>query len=156
MLKIKQEVTKKTLSALEDRVNTLKRANAEAQENTMGAETKSESKYDTRGIEASYLAEGQREQLAQLEIGLEKLKHLISEDEPDNAILGSLVVLSHDKGEINYQILPAGGGNEVSIEETSVITITPSSPIGTLLLGKMIGDSIQTTQFTNAYISEIY
>ena len=48
----------------------LEKALAESKEDADGDQTKSEGKYDTRAVEASYLVNAQEEQLAQMEENL--------------------------------------------------------------------------------------
>ncbi|MDB9741574.1 hypothetical protein OAB00_01830 [Akkermansiaceae bacterium] len=156
MLEAKHHLINTVLNELRESYATLKKAAAESNANSSSEESKAEGKYDTRGLEASYLAEGQREFLHKFEDGLNRLEALESEDEPSSALLGSLIVMGHDEGEENYLILPAGAGIEIEHEGEHFVIITSSSPIGSELLGKEIGDSIEHSQFNGCYISEIY
>lgn len=156
MVATKNHVISIVLASLKKSYSTLKKATAESDANSSSDESKSESKYDTRGVEASYLAEGQREVLNKQEIDLNKLEHLQGTDEPDRVLLGSLVVLAHDQGEENYLVLPAGAGIEVEYEGQNYTVITPASPIGENILGVELGSNVEIPQLSGGFISEIY
>lgn len=156
MVETKNYVIQIVIESLKASHSTLKKAIAESDANSSSDESKSESKYDTRGVEASYLAEGQREFLNKQEADLKKLEYLKSTDEPDRVLLGSLVVLSHSQGEENYLVLPAGAGIEVEHEDQFYTVITPASPIGQNLLGAELGSGVDVPQLSEEFISEIY
>lgn len=108
-------------------------------------QSKAESKYDTRGLEASYLARGQSRQAAELEQAIAKLGALpareFGEDEP--ADVGAMVELHAKKERAFYFLLPSGGGTEVLHDGTEILVITPESPLGQQLVGKRKGDRFQ-------------
>lgn len=156
MLDIKNNLLQLARQTIEESLTTLRRATAEADANSKSAESKAESKYDTRGLEASYLAEGQREQLAILEANVAKLERLVVVDEPDTVIVGSLIVISFTEGEENYLLLPVGAGLEIRHKEVGALVITPASPLGSEMIGKALGDQLSLEGRTNAYVSEIY
>ena len=138
-------------------LDVLRRAVEESHGNTTtGDQSKAEGKYDTRGIEASYLAKGQQEQLGQLEESMAKFEALKLVNEPDQVFVGSLIVVSTDEGDRNFLVLPAGGGMNIDLDDESYLVITPTSPIGEALLGKGIGAGITLAHTAEAYISEIY
>jgi len=72
----------------------------------------------------------------------------ISLENSDNVKLGSLVVTNH----INYFLAVSAG--EIKIENQVYYAISPSSPIGKLLLGKRVGEVITYNREIN--ILEIY
>ena len=104
-----------------------------------------ENKYDTLGLEASYLAHGQQERLAQciednaMFDELFKQRDAISE----HVILSSIVTLVDDNEQIRYLLIgPSAGGLKIQLEELQVLVITPQSPIGAKLMGKEIDDEV--------------
>ena len=107
-------------------------------------ENKSEDKYDTRGLEASYLAIGQSKQAVETALALQQFQSLTLRDfvvdEPVS--LGALVVLE-GKGKNYYFIGPRAGGTEVRHDDREILVITPQSPLGRQLVGKKQGDTVQ-------------
>lgn len=156
MVELKVQLISRVTKEQHERLTALKRAADETHANSTSEESKAEGKYDTRGLEASYLAEAQAEQVSLLEDAVKKLDTLDPEDEPDNVLAGSLVVVSSDEAELNYLILPAGGGMEFHENDESILVLSPTSPIGQILLGKEIGDTVDIPNHSSCYISEIY
>ena len=104
-------------------------------------ENKAEDKYDTRGLEASYLAHGQSKAAEETALALAQFQALALRDftaaEPIG--LGALVAL---EGPARYFIGPRAGGTEVTLNGTTVLVITPQSPLGRQLLGRRQGDTV--------------
>jgi len=110
-------------------------------------QSKAENKYDTRGLEASYLARGQSKQVAELELAIDKFAALPVRDftAADPIDTGALVELS-SKTETNiYFIGPKAGGTEVVCGKKEILVITPESPLGSQLIGKKQGEACQLT-----------
>lgn len=105
-------------------------------------ENKAEDKYDTRGLEASYLAHGQSRAAEEAAEALAQFQALtpreFGAEEP--VAMGALVRL--DDGN-SYFIGPRAGGTEVRFEGVPVMVITPSSPLGRQLVGRHHGDRIE-------------
>lgn len=105
--------------------------------------TRSENKYDTRGLEASYLAEGQ----ARLARETAEAITLYEGQQPqafgakDPIDLTALVRLDAGGTAATYYIGPRSGGLEVQVDGTTVVVITPPSPLGQTLMGKCAGQS---------------
>ncbi len=107
-------------------------------------ENKAENKYDTRGLEASYLAHGQSraaEEAAQAVAQFEALDpRPLGAGEPIR--VGALVVLEGAARTV-YFVGPRSGGTEVEVAGTPILVVTPSSPLGRQLAGRQAGDSVQ-------------
>ena len=106
---------------------------------------KAENKYDTRGLEASYLARGQSKQAAELEAAIAEFEKLDGRKfAPGEAIgLGALVELEHAGEKTVYFLGPRAGGTEIIHDRKEIFVITPQSPLGEQLLGKKAGDQPQ-------------
>ena len=116
---------------------------AGSREAATGADTKAENKYDTRGLEASYLAAGQAEQVEGLRLAVSLLDAFVFPDfELDSPIAqGALVETDIDDEIIYYLIAPAGGGLVLNSDTgESVTVIGPGSPLAAKLIGKTTGD----------------
>ena len=109
--------------------------------------SKAESKYDTRGLEASYLARGQSKQAAELEAAIAEFEKLNVRTFADGEAIGigALVELENGGGNFFYFLGPRAGGTEVVHDKKEVLVITPHSPLGEQLLGKKSGDCPQLT-----------
>jgi transcription elongation GreA/GreB family factor len=104
---------------------------------------KAENKYDTRGLEASYLARGQSKQLADLEAAIAEFEKLgVKKFSATDAIgVGALVELEQGGGRDFYFLGPRAGGTEIEHDRKEILVITPQSPLGEQLVGKKSGDT---------------
>lgn len=153
---MKQQALEELRARLHAKLETLRRAVAETHDNATSAETKSEGKYDTRGLEASYLAGAQAEQIEFLERALLRLEHLDVEETSDTAALGSIVVLATEDAEKAFFLLPAGAGEEVEVGGMIATVVTPESRAGQDLLGSSVGDTIPLPDDPHAFVSELW
>ena len=108
---------------------------------------KAENKYDTRGLEASYLARGQSKQAAELEAAIAEYQKLGARKfaDGDAIAVGALVELEHGGESSLYFLGPRAGGTEVLHDRKEILVITPQSPLGEQLMGKKSGDQPQLT-----------
>lgn len=108
-------------------------------------QNKAESKYDTRGLEASYLARGQSKQAMELEAAIAEFEKLEVRkfSATDGIGVGALVELQADGETSFYFIGPRAGGTEVVQDKKEILVITPQSPLGAQLLEKKQGDKPQ-------------
>lgn len=108
-------------------------------------QNKAENKYDTRGLEASYLARGQSRQAAETEKDIQQFERLVvKEFGPKDPIdLGAFVELEGKDGKSYYFLGPRAGGTEVVHEDKEVLVITPQSPLGQQMFEKKMGDTVK-------------
>lgn len=121
-------------------------------------DSKAENKYDTRTLEASYVARGQAQRVAELEAALHAFRALSDKDWPPGSPIapGALVTLRGSGGESEHYFLgPAAGGTEVTHEESEIVVVTPSSPLGQKLLGKRSGDRVEPQTSAAAEIVQV-
>jgi hypothetical protein len=106
--------------------------------------SKAESKYDTRSLEASYLAAGQARQAAELAADLELFESLsLPAFAMDDAIDAGALVEAELSGESQWFLLaPGAGGLTVDWEGREVTLLTPASPLYRSLMGLRAGDSL--------------
>lgn len=104
-------------------------------------DNKAESKYDTRGLEASYLAEGQAKQAEEAEATLNRYLALADMDlSPAESIdVGSLVEVDLAGFRDLYFCGPGAGGKEIEYEGRECTIITRESPLGRHLYGARRG-----------------
>ena len=118
----------------------------ESAESATHEESRAEGKYDTRGLETSYLASGQARHAVELRESLAAVKNFSIPDFTQSSpiALGALVTLLSSQGREIFFLAPGMGGIEISYDDNSTITVISSrSPVGNELLGKSVGDSIQ-------------
>jgi hypothetical protein len=105
-------------------------------------EAKPENDKDTRALEQSYLARGQAMRAEELASQAQILRFLelpqFSDDDPISA--GALVLLEGDEGERLLFLAPHGGGIELLVDGVTVFVVTATSPMGSAVLGKSVGD----------------
>lgn len=134
------------LAALDDiyrgAVAAANRAHATATNN----ESVAENKYDTFALEASYLAQGQSQRVAQCQADIDAFKQLAGTMNSDlsSVSLGSLIAVIDENDARHYFLLgPCAGGLKLMFDQKEIICITPSAPIGLALLGKGVDDEFE-------------
>jgi transcription elongation GreA/GreB family factor len=105
-----------------------------------------DNKYDTLGLEASYVAQGQANRAQEIKQALEAYRKLeLRSFAGDAAIrLTALVTLETEDGSSRTVFLgPGAGGLKVEEAGEEIIVITPGSPLGRALLGKGAGERVE-------------
>jgi len=141
----KQLLVKKIVLMLMEELEGYARAARTAHEEATHEQSRAENKYDTRGLEASYLAHGQARQMMEMESAISALKNMDARrfvaGDPIEA--GALVELELDGDRMFYFIATRAGGLEVIHEKQTVLVITPQSPLGERLQGRQQGELVQ-------------
>ena len=121
-------------------LETLERAQLATQQAATHEEAKPENDKDTRALEQSYLARGQAERVVALRAALSRVTHMVirafTAEQP--IALGALATLEEAEQSQHVFLAPDGGGN--ALEGGSIRVVTPESPLGRALLGKVVGD----------------
>ncbi|MCB9683097.1 MAG: transcription elongation factor GreAB [Alphaproteobacteria bacterium] len=105
-----------------------------ARDEATHGESKAENKYDTRGLEASYLAAGQGARVVELRGALAGLVH------PGSGVVGVGALVQLDDSAW-YYVATGGGGVRVHADGVDVCVLTPDAPLGRALLGLGEGDA---------------
>jgi transcription elongation GreA/GreB family factor len=105
-------------------------------------ESKAENKYDTRGLEAAYLADGQRRRLTEIEAALVAYRNLQAGSQSTVVRVGSLVLLESEGAERWVFLGPDGAGLKVEVRGAEILVISPRSPLGAAILGAALDDEI--------------
>ena len=109
-------------------------------------ESKAENKYDTRGLEASYLAAGQARRAEEIRRALSTWRalQLRAYDDDLGIQLGALVCLDDATRRQQWLLLgPDGAGMKLQQQGLEVRLITAQAPLGQQLLGRGPGDEVQ-------------
>jgi transcription elongation GreA/GreB family factor len=133
------------LARLQAELDTLTRAALMARDEATSEESKAENKYDTRGQEAAYLAEGQARLAAELQETIAAYQALALPDflPGDRIAAGAVVTLEMRGKPAVYFFGPRSGGLEISLEGRTLTLVTPHSPLGRQLTGRRVGDTVQ-------------
>jgi transcription elongation GreA/GreB family factor len=137
----KAQIVKQIISSLNESLEAVQKAARASHAEATHESSKAENKYDTRGLEAAYLAGGQarqaREILESIEVyGALSVREFASEEPVD---LGALVELQIDRAKSLFFVGPRNGGLEILLEQDEITVITPQSPLGQNLMGKTVG-----------------
>ena len=140
----KQALRDAIVRQLQSELELLTKAALSTHAEATNEENKAEDKYDTRGLEASYLAHGQSMAAEEAAQAVAQFAALPLRDfAPGEPIsLGALVRLD-GRGGNHYFIGPRAGGTEINSGDDTVLVITPQSPLGRQLMGRKQGDALQ-------------
>ena len=140
----KEEVVKALIIQLEKDLSVLRQAALATYDDATNEETKPENKYDTRALEASYLAGAQAARVQDVAELLALCKILkVRNLKPEEAIsIGALIEVESNEKVSYLFFLPQGGGTWVQYGDKKVQVITPVSPLGKAFVGHFAGDEI--------------
>lgn len=105
-----------------------------------------DNKYDTTGLEASYIAQGQANRAQEIRRSLDKYRNLTLSnfDEETPIRLTALVTIEADDNSCRQVFIgPDAGGLKLVNGDMECIVITPESPLGRALLGRRCDDEVQ-------------
>lgn len=118
-------------------------------------EFKAESKYDTRALEASYLASAEAKRVEELKLEIQILEEVDvdASNKLGEISIGALVELLHQNQKRLYFLIPTAGGTLVSVSDQPVLVVSVFSPIGDALMGLKTGESfeVETPKETRTY-----
>jgi transcription elongation GreA/GreB family factor len=133
-------------SQLEESLKAATGSQRAMQEGATHPENRSEHAKDMRSTEVSYVARGLAARVGELREAIAALANLsLRAFHPGDAIaLTALVALAEEDGrESLYFLVPAGGGEKLSVGGVSVRTLTPTSPLGRALIGLQVDDEVE-------------
>ena len=138
----KQNLILAVLQKLESELALLKEATLATYDAATNEESQPENQYDTRALEASYLAGAQAKRLAEIEAQIflyrsTSLRHFTSMDEID---LTALVELESGGQKSIIFLMAKGGGMKLNFEGKIVQTLTPEAPLGEALMTLQVDD----------------
>lgn len=142
MATLKSRLINKIIASLTESLGVLEKAARASHAEATHESSKAESKYDTRGLEAAYLAGGQARQAKEIMDSIKLYQALELKDFAANEAidLTALVELEADGARNHYFIGPKNGGLEIKHQRQEIMVITPQSPLGENLMGKKKGD----------------
>ena len=143
----KRKVFEWVVERLEQEIGQMKTGYEEARRTSIEAPGRMQSRYDTMGVEAAWVADGLARNIEGKLQSLSVLRAFNLPASPPRVALGCIAGVGHDMKatEAAYFLLPGCGGLVIPAEVSSyeIRVITPQSPIGRELLGKAVGDDVR-------------
>lgn len=129
------------LAELRAKLENTTRASRDAASYATDEQSRAESKWDTQGIEASFLAAGQANLARELATQIEQL--MAQRDTllvPHTTVqVGALAHCELPHGPETFFVVPTAGGHTLKVDGQEVTTITAATPVGTALHGQSAG-----------------
>jgi transcription elongation GreA/GreB family factor len=153
----KQAVISCLIEQLEEELVAMTRMARDAAKAATHEENRAEGDKDMRATEASYVARGQASRVEELEHSVLLLRTVEMKrfDSTTPIQTSAMVCLVRSGRESLYLLVPAGGGRRVTLGESTVCTLIPSSPLGAALLGLVDGDEVELDSPTDSRVYQI-
>jgi len=152
-------VLEQLIAALRHDLSALQTAVKVAHESATHGESVAENKYDTRGLEAAYLAHGQAMRATEIEAALLSFEAINPNSLAtcnNEVALHSFMQLEDQSGTTRWLWLGSdAGGLKFSFDKRDAMVVTPSSPLGAALMGREQGDVIELRVADNLMEYEI-
>lgn len=152
---MKQKLLTELIDKMKTEMHELEAAAKSNKDFATDQEFKAESKYDTRSLEASYLASAEMSRVEDLKLDIQMLEEVdlkISQTSSEVCI-GSLVELSHKEQVRSYFLIPTAGGTLMNVDGKAVLVVSVFSPLGDAVLGLKVGEEfeVETPKETRTY-----
>ena len=144
---VKTQILQYIIESLEADLSVFAAAARAAHEAATNEECQPDNKYDTTALEASYIAQGQANRAQEIRIALESYRTIQMQPFNDETPvrLTALVTLEDEDGsQRKFFLGPYAGGLKVSLDASEIMVITPQSPLGRNMLGKLTGDEVRS------------
>lgn len=141
----KEKLIGQILTELKLKYETLCQAAKASHDIAIHEDSKAENEYDTRGIEASYLAGAQSKRAIELEEAISLYSNLKVRNFSPGATVGLTAMVELESNGTNsfYFIGPEGGGMKLRQEGKTIVVITPESPLGESLMDKEVDEDVE-------------
>jgi len=138
----KRKIVKAVHTVLEEELRRQLAAQQTAADGATHAEARAETKWDTCGLEQSYLARGHAKQFETLARQAEELRIFVPPDFTGQPIgTGALIEAEMNGDALVFFLLNCGGGTELLVDGIEITVITPESPVGAAVIGKRQGET---------------
>ncbi len=140
----KKQIVQQLLTKLNSELIELEGAAKAAHDLATQGDIKQEGKYDTRAIEASYLAGAQFKRVEEIKLDIQMLEELAIDLPPSKQMqLGSLGLLSCNGHDRHYFLSSTSGGTMLMQNNHPILVISVFSPIGDAALGLGVDDTFE-------------
>lgn len=152
---MKAALLEKIRLELRSRLGLLTRAAFEAHAAATDPGSKAVGKYDTRSLEASYLAAGQARHVDELAASVRIFESLVLPDFSGNDRIdaGALVEVFMRGESLYFLLVPTAGGLEISHEGRECTLLTQESRLYQKLLELQVGDDLEVPELTITGVS---
>lgn len=153
----KKEIVQVFTRQLEEEIAALTAAAQATYDEATHEESKPENKYDTRGLEASYLAGAQAKRVVEIREILGLFKNLNFKDFTPTDPVGAtaLVEVTIDGKRNTLLLLPKGGGFSLRSEGQNIQIISLTSFLGEAIVGLRAGDEAEYEIGPRSHICKI-
>jgi transcription elongation GreA/GreB family factor len=152
---VKEQIISELLNRLKGELAHLEEAAKVQKEFATDQEFKAESKYDTRALEASYLASAEAKRVEEIKLEIQMLEEtdLKASSKLGEISIGALVELNHQNNKRFYFLIPTAGGTLIKAQDEAVLVVSVFSPIGDAMLGLKVGEEfeVETPKETRHY-----
>lgn len=135
----KKIILEKLIENLQTELSIVEEAAKSARDLATADDLKSEGKYDTRAIEASYLASGQQKRVEEIKTDIQMLEEIEIQNSK-KLQMGSLALISHKGIERYYFLTSTSGGSMLTVDGHTILVISVFSPLGNGALGLEEGE----------------
>ena len=152
---MKKKILEKLLAKVREELSALEAAGESAASYAREGDVKSDGKYDTRGIEAAYLAGAQMKRVEELKLEVQMLEEIPTRifEKSEPVALGALVDIEFKGQTRRYFVCSTAGGTLLEIDGQTILVISVFSPIGDAVLGLSVGEEfeLETPQENRVY-----
>ena len=138
----KKKIISEIIKELEREFKTLSKAAKEARDEATHEETQAENEYDTRGLEASYLAGAQAKRADEIKTLIQIFSKLEPQDYDGDTPIGSTALVRTEiDGEDArwFFLIPHQGGINVTVDGNEIYAVSLDSPVGKELKEQGVG-----------------
>jgi len=137
---LKDFIKSELIALLEKELKELEEIANSVKEQALSSEMEQEDKWDTRRIEASYLAGAQAKRVEEVKRDLNLIKNLNMIATNDVVSVSNLVKVEHEEKRTLYFMTPTFSNHIVVIEGSQYNCLSIHSPLGKELIGYEHGD----------------
>lgn len=139
----KKNLLNEILTKLEDDLAEAKRVAKSMRDEVIDEESRPENEYDTRALEASYLAGAQSKRVVEIEEIINIFRNIPMKDfsSTDSIATSAIIEVEHSGKKIFLFLLPKGGGKTLQFDNMSIQIVSTQSPLGETLVGLKKGDT---------------
>ncbi|WP_404340273.1 transcription elongation factor GreAB [Pseudoalteromonas mariniglutinosa] len=138
--------------ALTAQLHNAKQAAQAAHDAATHEESVAETQYDTLGLEAAYLAQGQAERVNDCYRAIQLFEAIFNGSNFHQVREGALLCLMDENEQVKWFYLgPHAGGLTVTVKDTHICVVTPQAPLGKQLIGKQCDDEVTLTMAGRAH-----
>ncbi|MCO4792236.1 MAG: GreA/GreB family elongation factor [Bacteriovoracaceae bacterium] len=140
---MKEKVKTALINLLTKELDDLERIARSTKEQAIDSEMGQEDKWDTRRIEASYLAGAQAKRVEEIKRDLNLIKSLEIQESSETVSLSSIISVEHEDKKDKYFMSPTYSSHTLEIEGNQIQALSIHSPLGKGLIGSDENESIE-------------